>query len=696
MTPSGSGTKQPPNGVRTAIRELLIASPGFLALEPHNRLALAQGLVKICAAALDFASEAEAATGALPSDQPLAVAQSAGSEFSGVAAQRVADTTRQILNAVSFPRFVTELINGVFKAMVDTNQQQMQSYVELIQNVAASTEGFADANVGLAGARSWLAERFPGSFVVEGEEDSSWGEPGQPLSPEEKEAREEETRLRLRPGASMPGEAALRLAFGLGPQDSVPTTGDPENLVPLARSSLARNRQQMLSTMVMLGLQRIVIESGRLHASMRFHIDTRSAAQADAGSQFDLRNTTSASGSFGYGPWGASASMTNTIGYVSTQKTQTTEEMNTDLNLDSSVELVFKTDYLPLDRLAGRDQVDRIKVNTLNPEAERKADAEARTVREKRIAESETKRRESLDKSFAPPPAAPPAPAPAPGAPGSPEAAEKARKDAEERDKKDKEKKKSETTPQRTTGANPSTQPANQSATQRGGKTGANTQAPAPVSTGGGNRQTTSTTGNPSGTATPPAQAHSFSLEEISPPPRRPDVIFIPTPEEAVDEMLALASLKPGELLYDLGCGDGRIVVTAAKLFGCRAVGFDIDRERVAEARQNLKINQVEHLARIEQRDIFTVDLSQADVVTIYLLPELNVRLIPQLDRMKPGARIISHDFDMAGIIPDRVVQVYLSRQNMYKTVFLWTTPLKKLAIPVRHEWSNSVRLYSP
>ena len=488
----------------------------------------------------------------------------------------------------------------------------------------------------------------------------------------------------------MPGEAALRLAFGLSSEDSVPTTGDPENLVPLARSSLARNRQQMLSTMVMLGLQRIVIESGRLHASMRFHIDTRSAAQADAGSQFDLRNTTSASGSFGYGPWGASASMTNTIGYVSTQKTQTTEEMNTDLNLDSSVELVFKTDYLPLDRLAGRDQVDRIKVNTLNPEAERKADAEARTAREKRIAESETKRRESLDKSIAPPPAAPPTPAP--GAPGSPEAAEKARKDAEERDKK----KKSEATPPRTTGANPSTPPANQPASRSGGQTGANTPAPAPINTGGGNRQATPPTENPPGNATPPAQAHSFTLEEISPPPRRPDVIFAPSTDEAIGEMLTLAAVKPGELLYDLGCGDGRIVVTAAKLFGCRAVGFDIDPERVAEARRNLRINQVEHLARIEQRDIFTVDLSQADVVTIYLLPELNVRLIPQLDRMKPGARIVSHDFDMAGIIPDRVVQVYLSRHHMYKTVFLWTTPLKKLASPVRHEWSNSMRLYVP
>ena len=102
----------------------------------------------------------------------------------------------------------------------------------------------------------------------------------------------------------------------------------------------------MLATMVMLGMPRIVIESGRLHASMRFHIDTRSAAADDRGSSFDVRNEAEASGSFGYGPWGASAKVKNTIGYVSTQRTQTTEEMNTDLDLNSSVELVFKTDYL--------------------------------------------------------------------------------------------------------------------------------------------------------------------------------------------------------------------------------------------------------------------------------------------------------------------------------------------------------------
>ena len=352
----------PPEQVRTAIRALLTASSDYQGLDSRTRREIAQGLVKISSTALALAAEADAAAIADRPGRTLARAQSAGSEFSGVAAQRVAGTAQQILNAVSFPRFVTELITGVFKALVDTNQQQMNAYVELIRNVSASMEGFADANVGLDGARRWLVERFPGSFTVEGETDP-FDEPGRQLTAEEQAERDAETRLRLRPGAAMPNEGALRVALGLGPQESVPS-GDPENLVALARVALARNRQQMLATMVMLGMQRIVIESGRITASMRFHIDTRSAAADDRGSTFDVRNEIDAKGNVGaVGVWGVEAKVKNTIGYVSTQKTQTTEEMNTDLDLNSSVELNFKTDYLPLDRLSGKDRVDLIKAN---------------------------------------------------------------------------------------------------------------------------------------------------------------------------------------------------------------------------------------------------------------------------------------------------------------------------------------------
>jgi hypothetical protein len=96
--------------------------------------------------------------------------------------------------------------------------------------------------------------------------------------------------------------------------------------------------------------------------------------------------------------------------------------------------------------------------------------------------------------------------------------------------------------------------------------------------------------------------------------------------------------------------GDGRIVVTAAKKFSCKAVGFDIDPERVEASQQNVKKNRVEKLVTIQEKDIFKVDLRPASVVTLYLLPELNVKLIPQLEKLKPGSRILSHEFDMKGV----------------------------------------------
>jgi SAM-dependent methyltransferase len=163
--------------------------------------------------------------------------------------------------------------------------------------------------------------------------------------------------------------------------------------------------------------------------------------------------------------------------------------------------------------------------------------------------------------------------------------------------------------------------------------------------------------------------------------PRDPDVIYVPTPQPVVDKMLELAEIKKSDLVYDLGCGDGRIVVTAAKKFGCKAVGFDIDPKRIKESNENVKKNKVEKLVEIKQEDIFTLDLSKASVVTLYLLPSLNVRLIPQLEKLKPGCRIVSHDFDMEGVKPDKEItvkaedDVFGEREHK---IYLWTTPLKK------------------
>ena len=178
------------------------------------------------------------------------------------------------------------------------------------------------------------------------------------------------------------------------------------------------------------------------------------------------------------------------------------------------------------------------------------------------------------------------------------------------------------------------------------------------------------------------AAAPAAALEPQSPlnvaqaQPRRnqaPDVIFVPTPQEVVDEMLRLANVKKGDVLYDLGSGDGRIPVTAAKKFGVRAVGIDIDPERIQEANENAKKSGVTNLVKFRNEDLFQADIHEATVVTLYLLPDLNVKLMPRLmEQLKPGSRIVSHQFDMGTWRPDKRVEL------SGRTIYLWTIPAKK------------------
>jgi SAM-dependent methyltransferase len=168
-----------------------------------------------------------------------------------------------------------------------------------------------------------------------------------------------------------------------------------------------------------------------------------------------------------------------------------------------------------------------------------------------------------------------------------------------------------------------------------------------------------------------------------------PDIEYVPTPDNVVAKMLEVAKVKKGDVLYDLGCGDGRIVVTAAKKFGVRGYGFDIDPQRIEESKANAKKNGVEDLVTFEKKNIFDVDLSPATVVTLYLLPELNVKLVPQLEKLKPGTRIVSHDFDMEGVTYENWWTV-IAKDHVEKTkdrehyVYLWKTPLKKEPKPAK------------
>lgn len=155
------------------------------------------------------------------------------------------------------------------------------------------------------------------------------------------------------------------------------------------------------------------------------------------------------------------------------------------------------------------------------------------------------------------------------------------------------------------------------------------------------------------------------------------DVPFVPTPHEVVDEMLRMAGVKTGDILYDLGCGDGRIVVMAAKLYGCRGVGYEIDPPMVAAARAYARKHRVESLVTIEEQDIFTVDLRPATAILLYVLPSMNEKLIPQYAKMRPGSRIVAHDYGIEGMRADQVVEFLSEEDNAKHTIYVYTTPLR-------------------
>ena len=155
---------------------------------------------------------------------------------------------------------------------------------------------------------------------------------------------------------------------------------------------------------------------------------------------------------------------------------------------------------------------------------------------------------------------------------------------------------------------------------------------------------------------------------QAQPTSRTPDVGFVPTPEDVVAGMLRLASVKRGDVVYDLGSGDGRIVIQAAKRYGARGVGIDIDPERIEEASRNARAAKVSDRVRFLNQDLFDSDLGEATVVTLYLLPRLNLKLRPKLlAELKPGTRVVSHGFDMGDWSPDRTAQVGST------TIYLWT-----------------------
>jgi ribosomal protein L11 methylase PrmA len=163
------------------------------------------------------------------------------------------------------------------------------------------------------------------------------------------------------------------------------------------------------------------------------------------------------------------------------------------------------------------------------------------------------------------------------------------------------------------------------------------------------------------------------TVAQLKPLEKDPEVPYVPTHEKVVAEMLKVAKVGKNDILYDLGSGDGRIVITAAKRFGTRGVGVDVDPARVVEARQNAAKAGVADRVKFLQQDLFETDIREATVVTLYLLPEVNLRLRPKLlADLKPGTRVVSHNYDMGDWAPLKTLQLRVPQEH---TIYYWVVP---------------------
>jgi SAM-dependent methyltransferase len=169
-----------------------------------------------------------------------------------------------------------------------------------------------------------------------------------------------------------------------------------------------------------------------------------------------------------------------------------------------------------------------------------------------------------------------------------------------------------------------------------------------------------------------------YDVRDTRPPKKEPDAVFVPTPMDVVARMLEVAGVKKDDVVYDLGSGDGRIVIAAARTFGCRAVGVELDEELVKTARARAKEAGVEKRASFRHADLFEADFADAGVVALYLLPEMNRRLIPRLEKLRRGARVVTHYFPIPGVMPTKVVKVTSEEDDTERSVYLYTIPLKK------------------
>ena len=360
VAPSPDGIRLTPptvDLVRGQVQALLAATPSYHALQRPEREELANKLTRISAYAAEcfrdicWQSRQLGQTPVVKRTREVAtpMARAQANDFKPQAANQIARITEQTLKAVAFPTFVADLIRGTFDAIVKTSIQQMESFVALVGNVSKTVDQFMADNISDLQAKDWLANRYPEHIRIQNQQ--AVPAPGADEKPPPDFRRD----LNLDGGASL-DESSIE-----------------EVLVPAARRKLAETRLQMLSTLALMGVNRIVITGGKIRATMAFHIDTTDRAHQESASDFDFR--TAAAGSFGFGPWSASASMS--LAYVSSTRASSDQEINVETDLTGEVELHFKSDYFPLQRFAGTSQMQAIRGNTAAPDANPLPDAKA-------------------------------------------------------------------------------------------------------------------------------------------------------------------------------------------------------------------------------------------------------------------------------------------------------------------------------
>jgi len=388
MEPSAEGMQISPsvkNLVETQVRALVESSPNFHHLSPDQKQQMYRDLVKINAytAALvqeDWALSKQlgqtpvlheqaifrplaqaVGTGLDDNGNPIAQAAAkkdeppppAADEFSPRAANQVARITRETLNAIAFPTFVADLIKGTFQAIVDASIQQMEAYGNLLANVAKTVDQFMGDNITDNQARDYLTSRYPSHFKVETSQDAA--------------------RVRAKDTDMPPPD--FKNDLGIDGSVSIDDDSAEEVLVPAARRKLAQQRHSMLSTMVLMGINRIVVTSGRIKATMGFHIDAKDHGRAESASQFDFRHEDRATFSYGGGlsSWLGGPSgdmeMKNTVAYVSSSKKDSSDDLNVNADLTGEVEIKFKSDYFPMERFANPQMLSLIQGHTPNPAA---------------------------------------------------------------------------------------------------------------------------------------------------------------------------------------------------------------------------------------------------------------------------------------------------------------------------------------